>query len=892
MTLFILSVGNGHCQEAMKVKVLSLPQKIKPGGHFTFFFETRAGSDFQTSAETSLELPRDWQIIVMRKTEQANHTTKYIYTISTPSTVLAGSYQIIIVVRLGDKEIREKTETEVVTIRRVEVVPLTSYEYVQEGDSLKLNYLVQNLGNHIEKIKLSTSRGKIEVKNDSLTLYPHKSIHVLVSQKVPETQSNFWEMSNDLFVSLTDSSDMVSGFINIPVYSSKNKKSDPYLRYSLEGGGWYSHFNLNHKARSSFQYDIRGSGFLDFKQRHFMDFTVHGPNQINLPAVGSFDLYSLNYSYKKRINVSLGDYPLRVNNLMEFGRFGRGLWFDQKIGKTGISVFYNQPRFYPYQKDTYGGRFYYIPKENLMFSFDALSKRVRFKDEWFNTQMYGVTAQYRTPVLSFITELAASRAHGKSDAGFFNRINFQVKKFQVSSDQVYVGKNFYGSYHNSWQAVNSFYYLLFKKLNVGLQSNITRLNPRFDTYILNTSPYYTNNSLLLNYSVARGHRLMLSYNQEEKEDRQEIKQFYFKEKYGRLVYMAGTEKVQVWFENRYGLARNLLAAGDDIRYSTSIRSVLQPQVRIFRWFWLGGFGEFQRNAKFSENTSLQNYYYYGGSGRAIVNNVFNASFSYRNNYAPDELIQTRSYMDLSVEWNTRHNRISILGGRMFLPYHSAVNESSLFFVVKYTLKLNVPIAKNKNLGSVKGTITGSDQMPKSGILVNLQDKKFLTDASGNFYFNDLTPDKYYLTLDKSTMGNGIIAETRTPLEVNVEARSVREVTVPLVVSGGIEGKITLKAANQQTDTKPPVILVKISNEKESFLTRPNDNGLFSFKEIQPGKWRIEVSVQGNAGQYEIENPVQSVVVEPGTLKEVVFTIQLKERKIYFSNKSFQLISKK
>lgn len=873
----------------MKVRVLSSLPKTKPGGHFTLFFEVEnVGS---RKAEASLQLPQNWQVIASRSSELSSTVSKYIFTVSSPSSAFAGSYQMAFVIRSGDRMARKITEAEVVTVRRVEVIPLTSYDYVREGDSLKLEYLVQNLGNHIEKVELRTTTGKIEINEDSLTLYPHKSIRVAVNQKIPETQNSYWEMSNGLFVSLQDSSNATSGFINLPVYSSKNRKSDPYLRYTLEAGAWYSYFDFNKEGTGSYQYDVKGSGFLDFKRKHYADFIVHGPNQITLPAVGSYDQYSLNYAYKKSTFVSAGDYLLVVNNLMEFGRFGRGLRVEQKIMKTGISLFYNQPRFYTLQKDTYGASFYYRPKETLVFSVDGLSKIARVREKWFETKMLGLTTRFKTPVLSFSTEIAVARTQQKNDFGAFNRLYLHVKKLQISSDLVYAGKNFYGFYHNSWQAVNAVNYTVFKKVSLGVQSNITRLNPSFDIYILNISPYYSSNTVFLNYEPASRHRITVSYNEEAKEDRQTVKQFFFNEKYGRLVYMVNSEKFQLWFENRYGQARNLLAGGDDIRYTVSARSVLQPQVRVFRWLWVGGFAEYQRNSKFSSGTRLENYYYYGGNMRIVAGRVFNASVSYRNNYAPDEFIQQRSFMDLTAELNTKHHRLSVMAGRMFLPYYTTTNEGNLFFTVRYTLKLNVPVAKNKNLGSIKGTLTGEPTTRRAGVLVNLHDKKFLTDAEGSFYFNDLPPDKYYLTLDRSTLESGIIPGVKVPFEVSVLPKAASTVSVPLVLSGSISGKILLKSDNRVGDPLPPVVL-KLTNGSESYITRPNEKGEFSFREILPGKWQIQASVQGNSGQYEIENAAQEVVVEALQDQKVSFKIQKKERKIYFSDKSYQLISKK
>jgi hypothetical protein len=894
LTLVTFCFTQSYGQKEFNIKVLNPPQNVKPGGHFTLFFEIEKQGLSLEHLTASLQVPENWQIILSRKYEVNNTSLRYVYTIATPLNAISEDYPLIFKISDGAASQGIKTtRIKVTTVRKVEIIPLSSYEYVREGDSLHLNYLIQNLGNKPEKVMVNTSKGKIWLKNDSLLLEPLKSIQVRVSQVVPKTQSNYWLMSNDLFVVLKDSANPVSNFLSVPVYSSSNKKSDPYLRFPVEAGFWYSHFNIRQKTSSSVQYDFRGHGFLDFKQRHYLDFTVHGPNQINLPAIGSYDQYSLSYSFKKSTQVSVGDYLLAFNNLMEFGRYGRGFRIDQKIAKTGVSAFYLQPRFYPNQKDTYGGRFYFKPKDNLMFSLDFLSKNVKFNGQWFDAKMVGLSYLFRNKAFMINTELATSHAATKSDWGVFNRVYLHHKRIQLTSDLVYAGKNFYGFYHNSWQAVNTLNYYVAKKVSLGVQSNFTRVNPSFDTYALNTSPYYSSNGFLLNYDLATHHRLILSYHIEEKEDRQEIKQFNYKEKYGRLAYLINAERFQLWAENRYGIARNLLSVNDDVKYTQSIRSVIQPQVRTFKWLWIGGFFEYQRNAKFSNSTQLTNYYYYGGTSRMQISNIFNANFSYRNNYAPDELIQRRSYLDLTAELNLKHHRLSAAAGRVFLPNYTQGNENTLYFMVKYALKLNVPLAKNKNLGSIRGSISGNADMKKSGILVSLGDKKFLTDANGNFYFNDLPPDKYYVTIDKSTVNTGTITAVKTPMEVEVEAKNIHDISIPLVVAGGLTGKVLFQSGDSMTvNHQKTIVLVRLFNEYESFMTHVNDKGVFSFKEMQPGQWQVQVSIHGHQNQFEVRNPLQHVVIEPGKLNSLSFMVYPKERKIYFSEESFQISLKK
>ena len=703
LIIFLLNAflyNNCLGQKGLNINVLNPPKKVIPGGHFTLFFELENADKNRKIIKESLILPESWQLIVSKKLDQDPTHTKYIYTVSTSSTSVSGKHPLTFVLTNNDgTKVSTQLFIEVVDFRKIDIIPLSSYEYVREGDSLNLEYLIHNSGNMSEKIKLHTTRGKLQLKYDTLTIEPNKSIQVKISQLVPETKSNYWLMSNDLYVTLRDSINPVINFISIPVYSNKNKKNDAYLRFPIEVGIWNSHFGTDRGVSRSYQFDVRGSGYLDFKAKHYLDFTIHGPNQINLPTLGNYDQYTVNYSYKNKTNVSLGDYVLSFNNLMEFGRFGRGIHIDQKFKRTGIAVFYLKPRFYPNQRETYGGSLYLKGNENLKYSIDFLSKKSKNEKGWFVSKFIGLTANYKTNALSLTTEATVSFTKTKIDFGFFNRVYYHYKKLSINSDIVYAGKNFYGFYNNSWQSVNSVNYYISKKISLGAQSNVTRVNPSYDFSTLNTSPYYSNNSFLLNYEIKPDKRLMFSYNFEGKEDKQQIKQFYFREKYGRIAYLISSPKFNLWFETRVGQAKNLLVSTDASKSTQSVRSVVQPQAKVLPWLWVGTFFEYQRNAKFSNTNQLTNYFYYGGTSRVTLGNTFNASFSYRNNYAPDELVQKRSFVDLTAELERKNHKISVVAGRAFIPNHSQTNENNLFFMLKYTLKLNTPIRKNKHLGS-------------------------------------------------------------------------------------------------------------------------------------------------------------------------------------------------
>lgn len=894
--LFFGSFYTGLAQENLSMHLLNVPASISPNTHFSLFFEVQSPSPFVDSVYARLTLPDGWNTLIAKNPQKVigQSAVRYIYTVATAHITPSGSYPISISVYNGSTERIRKTITVHVTqARRIEVTPISVPEYLLEGDSLKVEYMIQNSGNNTEKVWVESSNtsGKRGHKGDSLTILPGENIRVNTTQKVPVSDGNSWTISPKIKVFMRDSIDPIMQILSVPVYSKKNKKNDPYLRFPLEVGVGYSRFVNNAYSVGSYQYDVRGRGFLDFKQNHYLDFIVHGPNQFNMPMVSSYSQYSLAYTYRKNTTVQLGDYLLAFNNLMEFGRFGRGAKFDRNFTKTSFSVFYLQPRFYFAQKATFGGRFTYRPQEKSEVSFNYLAKNVFAGNHWFWANFAGTSLNLKTNALHLETEVALGIANSKIDFGAFNRLNFHYKKLQFTNNLIYAGKNFYGFFNNSWQLVNSINYSLSKKIGIGLINNITRVNPGFDILFLNTSPYYSNHTALLSYAVNSKHRIILSYNRQEKEDRQLQKEFYYRENYVQLGYYINTEKFNLIYDGRYGYSENLLNTVDNHVRGKSISNLIQPQTQVFRGLWLSVFGEHQYTNKFSSANQLTNYLFYGGSARANVNKHFSANLTYRNKYAPDELIGRRTFMDLSVNCTLGNSKLSLTGSKVFIPNYTQTDQNTLFFLLKYTLTLNTPLAKNRNLGHIKGQILGlTEAVKKEGIMVQLGNKKYVTDANGVFYFNDLMPDKYYLTLDKSSLSSGAISAIKTPIEVNVSADSTKTITIPLLKSGGLEGNLNFVLTDEEKAKKQnPVILVKIFNENESFLTKANDKNAFSFKEIKPGNWKIKAWFPDEQNLLTIENAEQSIMIKEGVINKMAFNVLATKRKIHFSNTNYQVV---
>lgn len=896
--VLILSFGITFCaysQDKISISVSNFQKNIRLGEHFTLFFEVEDALKLESNYSDTLILPQNWQILTHKKTVVNKQITKYSFTISTSRNNNSAEYFLDFRLLSSKNLIAfKRVSIFIEEYSNVEIVGLTHHESAQEGTEVLSKFLTQNLGNKVEKIRLETSRGKILNKQEYYILKPDSSLTVYVQQTLYSTDQNFWQTSADLKVYVEGKAGPLISIIQIPVYSGKIKKSDPYLRFPIEVGAGYLDYRFDNKSINAYQYYANGGGFLDFGSKHYLNFSIRGPNQISFPALGNNDEMALSYSYKNNITLTLGDYQQRFTNLMEFGRYGRGIKIEKKIEKISFLAFYQKARFFPNQKDAFGGNISYHFSNRTAISLNFISKNLTLPTASFVSNILGASIDIKKDNFSLNTEIDLGEAQKNISLGFYNKFYLKLGRFQLNNEIVYADKKFYGFYNNSWLMVNGLNFYLTKKINVGISSNISRVNPSLDANLYSFSPFTKTYMGVIAFQPNPKNLFTFNFINQEREDRQIPSKFHYKEDLGSFSYNLNTNNFNLHTQSRYGFTRNLLTE-DSLSKFLSYSNLIQPNIRLKPWLWFGGYLEHQYTRKFTNNNTLQNLVFYGGNLKINLNKNLNINILYRNNYSPDEFFEQRSFLDASLIYETKRHSFSINGGKFYLPNAPDSYQNTLFFTAKYTIKLNVPIVKNKKLGSISGQIIEMNKgIGREGMLIQLGEKKFLTDATGRFYFKDLLPDQYILRV--SSNKPGVVTTAKYPIEVNVKADSTHVINIPFIKTGGIIGKVnfvTISKNSRVTNTdKPPVVLLTLYNDKENFTTQMNDKNEFSFKEMLPGAWKIKVSVIGNQQLFNIPNAEQNVEIEQGIIKEITFKIEHLERKIYFNNQNYKLLLNK
>ena len=882
--------------ESESIIKIDLPTSVEPGKLFTVFVDIRKTKTIDSLSSIVINLPQRWRLLTSKKSIKNDSLIRCIYGISIPSDAEASEYQLSIKLNLNGITITKSVKLLVRRIRDIQVVAFDTPEFVKEGDSLKIDFLINNSGNAEEKLFLKSIYGKIEKISDTLLLKKKESILVSVRQKIPKGTESAWYITSDLVVYLKDSLLPITTLVSTSVYGAENKQQDQYLRFPTEISSIYVGTSSENNQFKALQYDFKGKGFLDFTNKHFAEFTIHGPDQFSIPITGSYEILALKYSYLKKSVLQLGDYQLKLSNLIEFGRFCRGFRYDYDFQKIGISFFYAKPRFFSEIAYEYGVNFRYNHSDKFQMGFDLIKKASQNVLPYsVISNLYSITSKYRTKGWDVETEFAVSQSFDKNHLAVFNNMNISLGKFYLSSSFIYASKDFQGFYRNSLLSVNNINYRFSDKLSVGITHNFTRINPSFDLLMYNTSPYINNFMLVSNYQISEKNQLRFSYNWQEREDRMIPQNFHYKEDFANIIYSYLSKKLNILYSGRFGRAQNLLVFNDENLLRQSFSNSLNPEVKIVSSTWLGGILEHQQTSKYSINNAIANYFFYGGTLKVKLKHWLNASLMYRNNFTPDVLIVAQSFVNGLINVNIgEQHLISASFGRTFVPYHQNIamsNHNMFYFSVKYTLKLNLPIARSKKNGAVYGKVESTDlDLKLSDLLIKIGEKRTLTDHNGNFYFNDLLPSRYLLKIENTSLPKGVTNIRKSPIEVIVKQDSVHRVKLSLVKTSQVLGKINLLTTNYQKDSinKIPLIFVTFEKGLETFTTKVNEKGEFCYKEILPGEWKVKAWFANRQELFSFENSEQIIQVIPNKESQLSFTVISKERKLHFSDKTFQL----
>lgn len=272
------------------------------------------------------------------------------------------------------------------------------------------------------------------------------------------------------------------------------------------------------------------------------------------------------------------------------------------------------------------------------------------------------------------------------------------------------------------------------------------------------------------------------------------------------------------------------------------------------------------------------------------NDKIQFNINYRNNFPLEELYKTNSIFNLDFKYKINARNALNLISNYSQP--SNLKGKDIFVSLKYDIKFDVPISKEKFLGRLKGLIKCDENESVKGVIVNMNDISSITNKKGEFEFHDLAPDKYYLTIDQLTYDRKYITAQSLPLEIQITPEKTDTIQINFIKPVKIIGKVNYQATSQIQSNgfknKLPQLIIKLNNGVEQFFTLVNENREFSFSEIRPGDWNISIVTKGLENKFEFIDSMKSLKLTSGKEETISFLVKDKTRKINIKNSNIKL----
>lgn len=807
---------------------------------------------------------------------------KLFLTIQALTTTEQGDYEMKVMLLDNNIVVGEyKLAIKLLENHDIELTPIAKPDKLSQNKTEIVSFLVRNTGNVQEHVILKSNSGAI-IGNSEIDLRPGESQLIKTKNEIPENNQSIRLVTFDIRASIKSNEKPYSSVYTVPLVANQTSKNDPFLRIPINAGLQYNHFNSPTENIGALFFDIKGAGFIDFDEKHEIEFIAKGPNKLNLPRFGAINQYYFGYKSKKW-GFNIGDRIYNVSNLSDRSRFAKGIQLSKMIGNGELSTFYYIPRYFSNIKKAYGVSFTSPINDFISGTVSFLNKEQIINQDLVQSQFLNFDTKFNRNNFEGVNELSFSTTSSKLAVGLYHNSNLVLGKFKLTNTAVFTGKNYFGFYTDGYQLNEYVSYSVSNKIQLGYSKNLMQINPSFDSYIITTAPYMNNDNVSVGYIFNKYHRARLTYMKNQREDKLNVQSYNYKERLLRYNYDAKFKGViDLKIDGDIGKSLNFLADAESRKYTDQYRFRTYMGYQPFKMINAGAFVEYLNTQRFSAITDNNKFLYYGFNSSARINQMLNISLNYRNNFAPDELYKSQSYFDTNVSLRVGSHELGIMSSYSYTP--EPLNQKNLFTSVKYTVDINTPVRKKRGLGRVLGQLDG---VRVNGVVLFLNGKEVMTSLDGSFVFNDLPPGKYYLSTQKSTLGYGNIFDEEMPYLIEILPDQAKEVKLSVISTGKIIGNVKFTDAENVNKEN---VMIELFADNFSKLTTTDPFGGFQFSELKEGSYQMRIVSENIKKQFKVTSSDANIKVVKGEESLITFEMEAKRNQIKFQSERVILSS--
>ncbi len=890
-----------------------IQEKTEPRKIITRTFLVTNNSTKEEPFYEEVYLPKGWQIIGPSHVSfklKPNEKQIRLATFFIPVSASSGHYEITYLVgSQREYEINKKV------LFSIDVLPLTKLEIMIE-DYPKTIIAGQIFEIKIRLINRGNSRTQIELDQKVYPDYPIQIDSNIVILEAGTSRIIRYSVSTDknlnrktrfllniyaLTKKIGTEEKIISDkkTVSVDIMPKITGEFDPYHRLPSK----IKFIGINEDNKNGFQIQFSGKGSIDEEGEQGIEFLIRQPKIINEIPTGEIDEAYIAYN-NKILDFHLGDKSFNLSPLVENNRYGKGIELDLHPAKYEIGAFNFESKFDRLGEKEAGAFFKYPIKNDLEIKTNFLNKKKDIDED----NIYSVQAYFKPDELMDINlELASNSSYREkplNDKAY--KIDLGGKfsdDFVYTFIKTYAGPDFYG-YYNDYAAISGrIYYPIYKKLSGNTSYDEHKSNLDFNPIKKSSASDEKNFVTNLTYTLPSNFDISIDYKKLSNKDELLPVDFNYEENSVKLGLKQNYKNFGVnSYIERGRLNDYLINTTNNNLEKYSLFTYFSPDAsQIYSIFGRIGHNSFIGSPLRTKSLGI--------SGGWLFSRDAYLRLEYQKNNFDSEVMKEQDSIFSTFNYTLPNNNSFFLRSS-WSRYEG--NEKDFLVFVGYSINWGIPIRKKKSIGTLKGIVYDAerpDKLPISNVLLSINEVSAVTNQNGEFIFPSLSPGTYYLWIEKIFIGLNRVTTEKLPIAVIIKSGETTEIEIGVTTSARFFGRIAVfvpnineistasdqssfliesdkavTGANFDSSNLKEVrnlsnILVELSDGTEFLQQVTDEKGMFSYKDIRPGKWILKINEQNLPEHFYLEQKEFQLIFTPGEVKDITIRVLPRLRKI-------------
>lgn len=853
------------------------PIDTEPNRVITVAFRLTSLSQNIHIFRSATQLPEGWR----HMTEDSpvslipGQTTVRLVSFHVPQNALAQQYQLgYSVMAAEDSSLCSSLSVDINVLLKanLEARVLQAPQVVIAGEEFHSQIQVSNLSNRSFSIGLkveSTEGYPCDLDRDELRLNAGESeiltVKVRTDSKIRNRINHNFQLKANV---LKFNKEVVEAAVNVRTEIIPLKSGEEDYKHKYPAGIKWIGF-IGENTGSVLQLELSGSGAIPNMGIKEIDFLLRGPGKTELLNFGLYrEEYRLSIETGK-IGINLGDRVFSLTKLSEYGMYGRGAEGRVSLGRFYLRTYYQESLFSIPAKNQKALQLNYRATENLEFTLSYLNKKEKSIPE---NNILSIKGHFVSDPFNLSLEYARGEnginENGRSDYAYWVETFGNIDDiFSYRLNRIQAGPMYPGSY--SGLLFNSARLSLFLYKKLRLRASYSNFNRNTQDNSIHSTNEERYTLFGLHYRWNKRIDLGIDYKEQARTAVLQNPSFDYIDRAVRFSISP-----HLGFVNLQGLVdigKTLNRLTGETRSLVDLNA--SGTVTFFKRFAFSGYfqlrdqeedftGDYERNAnvnislKFNlGKTDVYAFYrksmYYEFFDRILFDQSLVEELLYNHLDIFEIVLKQHLFKSHSISFRLRHASNAI---------HDLAPEKEIIGLVEYTIPVGLPVGRNQEVGELSGRVYDAQngRAGIAGVIVKIGQRMTVSNKDGLFVFHGLKAGTSFLSVEQRTLGPHRVTLQPTPISIDIPGGRKTECQVGVMESGMISGQIILYGfvddeAKVQFRSPKSIdeikyvekyglanTLVELRGEQNVYRQISDENGVFRFDELRPGKWELRI----------------------------------------------------